>query len=149
VSERVFIDTNVFVYASLKPGDTLDKEEKRKRELAARLLQSEDYPDAWVSVTVAGELVNVLAGKYRQSPAVAVEQAAALLSFQSVGLDMQTVSEAMGLVAAGTLRIWDAIIFRQAKCAGCRTLLSEDWTSGFEVDGVVVRNPFERPAPEK
>jgi len=40
---------------------------------------------------------------------------------------------------------WDSLILAAAKRAGCTTILSEDFNSGQDYDGVRARNPFTQP----
>jgi predicted nucleic acid-binding protein len=39
-------------------------------------------------------------------------------------------------------RYWDSLILATAKRAGCNVVLSEDFNSGQDYDGVRAQNPF-------
>lgn len=136
--ERVFVDTNVFVYL-------FDDAEPEKQALASRLF-SEQLSDAQlvVSTQVLQELyVALTRGKEPiASPEIAeraVRDAAALMVVQ---VDVPLVLEAVGEVQRRSMSFWDALIVRAAASAGCARLLSEDLNDGERVDGVTFANPF-------
>lgn len=136
-----FVDTNVLLYAvSTAPR------ERAKANVARRLLEADDLA---LSVQVLQEFY-VQATRPTKADRLKHEQAATLIeSFirfpvQEVTLPLMRAA----LDASRRFRIsyWDAAIIEAGRSLGCRTILSEDLTDGRDYGGVVVENPFRRPA---
>ena len=132
-----FVDTNVLLYAvSTAPG------EKRKARIALDLLESEDLA---LSVQVLQEFY-VQATRPKKSAGLTHEQAMLLIeAFLRFPVQETTVSLVQAsLDAKERFRIsyWDSAIIEAARALGCKTVLSEDLSSGRDFGGVTVENPF-------
>jgi predicted nucleic acid-binding protein len=136
MSERTFIDTNVFVYAE-------DADEPEKRKIAQRLIQE---------LTVAGRAVistqvlmeYVAAGQRHLGFTLAeCRQGVLLMSHLDVVLiRSEHVLGAVDLASMYSLSSWDALILKTASTSGCGRLLTEDMQDGQVIDGVRIDNPF-------
>lgn len=134
---RVFVDTNVWVYAS-------DRRDPAKQQRALEVIGSEAGPDVVVSAQVLGEFFDVTTRKLAEQVAAAdarrlVDEMARL---PVVPVDTRLVSAALAGVAAWQLSYWDALIIAAAETAGCDVVLSEDLADGRVYGSVRVRNPF-------
>lgn len=133
---RIALDTNVLAYAEGVNG-------LRRQEEALALLRAIPREQFVIPVQVLGELFNVLTRKLGRSRE---EARNAILNWQDSIYTADTSREIV-LVAANLaqdhqLGIWDAIILSASSASGCRLLLSEDFSNGFNWAGVTVVNPF-------
>lgn len=138
MSERVFLDTNVLVYA-------YDEDEPERRERALEILEgSGTTVRPVVSTQVLQEFYAVATRKLRRTlqGAELREALERIARFPVASVDRQTVLRAVDLAERHRLSIWDALILRSAKESGCRRVLTEDLQDGFEVAGVRVDDPF-------
>ena len=133
---RVFVDTNVFVYAH-------DRGEPAKRDVALALLRA---PGAEVVISAQVLAEFFVAVTVKLATPVPVDVAAAQVEVLSqlpvVPIDRDVVGEAIELHRSASLSYWDAAIVAAARRAGCATLLTEDLADGQVIAGVAVRNPF-------
>lgn len=136
---RVFVDTNIWVYALIQPDD--EQGDKRHqlasdflrqltrpvinsqviRETCANLIKKARMPEASVQ--------NLLQGWYRDSEVVTSNVAQYLLASR--------------LRANSGFSYWDSMIVAAALDADCVTLYSEDMQHGQQVEGqLTIVNPF-------
>lgn len=143
MSDRVFVDTNVLLYAH-------DLAEASKRAVAlARYRELVAADRLVVSTQVLGEFyVNAVRSRANpKRPAMATaEQAERVVTLLAEG-DCYTVTptdcaRAMRVARAHRLGYWDALIVVAAAGSGARVLLSEDFRHGQTLEGVLVENPF-------
>jgi predicted nucleic acid-binding protein len=131
MSGRVFVDTNVLVYAH--DVSTGLKHEKA-RSLVARLWQERTGA---VSTQVLQELYVSL----RRS-----EEARALvadyLRWEVVINSGESILEAIALEQRYGISFWDALVVQSARSCGAEILYSEDLSDGQVYESVRVTNPF-------
>ena len=134
--ERVFLDTNILVYAH-------DADAGQKHDHAASLVAAMwQTPDtAFLSVQVLQEFyVNgVRKGVSASEARAAVE---GYLSWPVVENDIQLLRDAIVVRERWQLSLWDALIIAAAQRARVAVIYSEDLSDGQDYGGVVVRNPF-------
>jgi predicted nucleic acid-binding protein len=136
VNGRVFLDTNVIVYADDQSAGV-----KRSRALAVlRELVAESR--AVLSTQVLQEYFVVATRKLGVSPAVARQKVDALSRLDVVVIRPELVLAAIDLHRLHQISFWDALIVRCAVAAGCARLFSEDLQDGQVLDGVRIENPF-------
>lgn len=136
MTERVFIDTNVFVYAD-------DADEPAKRAVAQRtIVQLATEQRGVVSTQVLMEYV--AAGRRQLGLAIPhCRQAVLLMSrFDIVLIRLEHVLGALDLASTYSISHWDALILKTASASGCTRLLTEDMQHGQMIDGVRIDNPF-------
>ena len=142
MSDRVFIDTNILVYAH-------DAVAGRKYDIAARLVvDSWESQNAIISTQVLQEFYVTLTRKV--SPQLTVERARDLIEryrlWEVVINDVDSVLRATRIQEQFQLSFWDALIVDAAQTAECRLLYSEDLNHGQHFESVQVRNPFVDPS---
>jgi predicted nucleic acid-binding protein len=135
MSARVFIDTNILVYAIEDRGS--------KGEVARAVLREEDV---CLSTQVLGEFY-VVVTRSNRSDSLTHRQAVAWIQLWKK-YDVRDVTRAhvdlaLELKAKYSLSYFDAQIVAAASLADCSTLISEDMGSGQSYGDVSVRNPFE------
>ena len=138
MSDVVFVDTNILVYAH-------DADAGLKRERAIEKLRPLWEADAGrLSVQVLQELyVNVtqkLATRVARSTAREVVSTYAAWIRQPTTAD--TVSRATDIAELAQISFWDALIVASAEQAGAAELYSEDLNDGQSIAGVKVVNPL-------
>jgi predicted nucleic acid-binding protein len=135
MSGKVFVDTNIFVYAA----DTADNARRQAARLAlARLRQEHGV----VSTQVMQECYACLTSKLRLPPLAARAIVQSMGRFEVVTLDAAAIETAIDIHILHPLSFWDALLFAAAERAGCQTLWTEDMSPGQVVRGVRIVNPL-------
>lgn len=138
MSDRVFFDTNVFVYLfdkdspskQARAGDLLAEHAQTGRIVLSSQVLQEFY------VTVTRKLARPLSGE---------EALAALVhlsSFPLITSDSALILRAVHLHQKASLSFWDALIVQAALESNCRKLLSEDMQHGRRFGDLKIENPF-------
>lgn len=139
MTERYFVDTNVFVYAR-------DAGETEKQPRAATWLERLWYArQGRISFQVLIEYYQTVIRKL--SPGLDSETARQdirdLLAWRPITVDGAVLEQAWLVQDRFSLSWWDALIVGAAQRAGCQYLLSEDLQAGQDLDGIIVVDPFE------
>ncbi|MCK0112401.1 PIN domain-containing protein [Ornithinimicrobium sp. F0845] len=138
MTERVFLDTNVVVYA-------FDAAEQSapKRETARAVLGNVGY-DLCVSAQVLGEFFVTVTRKLPRPLSLrdAASAVAELSALGPVPTDADLVAAAVETSQQAQLSYWDSLIVVAASRARCPVLLTEDLSDGSVIRGVRIENPF-------
>lgn len=132
MSTRVFLDTNVLVYAY--------SADVRRSPLARPLVTSA----AVISVQVCNEFVAVARRKLGMSWEDIGEALSSVRSVcgEPIALTVATADLAFRIAQSDKINIYDANIVAAAQLAGCKTLYTEDMQDGHRFGPLTVRNPF-------
>ena len=133
---RSFFDTNVLVYADDKDASA---KQRRSLELLAEHRRSRT---GVVSLQVLQEYFVTITRKFHVDAGVARRKVELLAEFDVIAPDVADVLAAIDLHRLHGLSLWDGLIIRAAKQAGCSVLLSENMQGGREIEGVRIVNPF-------
>lgn len=137
-SERVFIDTNVLLYA-YEPGT--DNRSTIAREVLADLWERNV---GLLSTQVLQEFYSVATRKFE--PPMTASEARRVIALYSEWCARDTdpliVMNASFLMETHKVSWWDALIIEAASQSGAKYLLSEDLQHGRDFLGLEVRNPF-------
>jgi len=136
---KVFVDTNVFVYAH-------DTTAGRKRDIAREavldlwntetgVLSTQVLQELFVSLTQ--KIPNPIDGRKART---ILED---LCAWDVVVNDEQSVLSAIDLKAKYQLSFWDSLILEAARRSGATTLYSEDLSKGQQMGEITIVNPFE------
>jgi predicted nucleic acid-binding protein len=138
MTERVFVDSNVLVYAH---DSGAGERHAIARDLVLQLWR--DRSGVISTQMLQETYVNL---RYKAAKPLAVDQAQELISeylaWDVVVNDGASVLEAIRLEARYQISFWDALIVAAANAGGVVTLLSEDLSHGQQYGAVTVRNPF-------
>jgi predicted nucleic acid-binding protein len=139
MSDRFFLDTNIFVYS-------FDRSAPAKARRAARLIRDAlTTQKGIVSYQVVQEFFNVALRRFSQ-PMQAADAAqylnAVFRPLLAVHSSQALYGEALYLRAQSGLAWYDSLIVSAAIQAGCEILFSEDFQDGQRFAGLQVRNPF-------
>jgi predicted nucleic acid-binding protein len=136
--ERVFLDTNIIVYA-------YDRDAGRKHEIARNLLiELWNAEGGVLSTQVLQEFYVTVTKKIASPmpPKTAKEIIADFLTWDIVTNDGEAVLEAIDLQIREKISFWDALVVAAAEKGGADILLSEDLSDGRKFGDLAVRNPF-------
>jgi predicted nucleic acid-binding protein len=136
MNDRVFVDTNIFVYADDKAART---KRARARRVLSELIRTRR---AVVSTQVMQEYFAAATRKLGLPPERARIRVERLNRLDVVIVRPELILGAIDLCRLHALSFWDALVVRSASAAGCGRLLSEDLQDGQTIDGVRIENPF-------
>jgi predicted nucleic acid-binding protein len=140
MTARVFVDTNVLVYAR----DRTD-EEKHRRAMAwvAALWQERAGRLSWQVVQEYYVTVTRKLDPPRDR-SDAREDVTSLVTWRPIPIGLPTIDVAWGIEDRFGLSWWDALIVAAAQIGECAYLLSEDLQEGQDFEGVTVISPFSK-----
>ena len=139
MSDKVFLDTNIIVYAfdQLEPG---------KMKVARKLLtEGAASKGAIVSYQVVQEFVNVALRRFEMTMSQSELEEflfEALFPMMAVSSSPALVIEALRLGTSHQLGWYDSLIVAAALERSCQVLYSEDLQHGRRFGNLVVQNPF-------
>jgi predicted nucleic acid-binding protein len=138
MSGRLFLDTNVLVYA-------FDDADRRKQERAWGILNAVGQDGTGMLSTQVLQEFYVTVTRKLDRPLdeeTAERVVGALTALPVVQIDPSMVQAAIRTSRAHQLSLWDALILQAAMASGCKELYTEDLQEGFQVGGVRVVDPF-------
>jgi predicted nucleic acid-binding protein len=138
MTARIFVDTNVFVYAR-QAGETT------KQPFAARWLERLwEEQTGRTSVQVLNEYYTTLTRKIKPSlpPADAWDDVKSLIAWNPQPTDLELLHRGREVEQRHGLSWWDSLIVAAAQLQSCVLLLTEDLQDRCVYGSVTVRNPF-------
>ena len=142
MSDRYFLDTNVFVY-------TFDDTAPRKRDIASEIISAAGAAGAdgegAISFQVIQEFCHVAIRKFSPSPTIADLRhyvATVLAPLCQVHSSIELYQQALAVQEQTRYSFYDSLILAAAAAAGCETLYTEDLDTGRSVAGDTITNPF-------
>ena len=136
----MFVDTNVIIYA-------YDISAGHKHEAAREIMA--DLWDSGSGVLSTQVLQEFFVGVTQKMPApISMELAKGIvtdfLKWEVVVNDGESILNAIEIHKKYKYSFWDSMIIEAAVKGGCSVLLTEDLSAGQRINGVEIRNPFER-----
>lgn len=136
MTSKVFIDTNILVYA-------LDMHDMKKQRVSRGLLKSLTQNGTGVlSTQVLQEFYVTATNKLRVDPPAVKDILISFEHFETIINTPLIIKEAIDCSIVNTISFWDALIIVSAENAKCDTILTEDLNEGQIIRGVKVVNPF-------
>jgi len=140
MNDKIFIDTNILVYAH-------DRSSGKKYEISKTIVEK-----LWVgrngvlSTQVLQEFFYIVTKKIISPLSIskAKEIVEKLLYWQIVVNDGQIILQTIDLCRKYKYSFWDSLIIQSAISAKANLLLTEDLQSGQIIEGVKILNPFEQ-----
>lgn len=136
MNDRIFIDTNILVYATLQ-------DDRLKHDQAVSFIASLKGSPVFISTQVTSELyVALLKHGIDDSDIVkTLKQIAATFNVISISLD--TVASAWDLRRKSHYSYWDSLILASALESDCRILYTEDMQHAQVIEKKIkIINPF-------
>jgi predicted nucleic acid-binding protein len=140
MNAKVFVDTNVLVYAH-------DQREGHKQEMAKQILRDlSQQQSGAVSMQVLQEFYNTVTRKLA-FPLPKGEARAIVedFSYWCVETTPAEIKLAFQVEDEARIGFWDALIVAAAVRAGATRILSEDLNPGQTIAGIRIENPFAIP----
>lgn len=141
MTDRVFVDTNVFVYRH----DLSDPAKQQVAEQWIRLLASTRA--GRLSYQVLQELFATLTRArgpvFRNSEAREIVESLAV--WRPIQTDLSLLQRAWDIQERYRISWWDSLIVAAAQAGGCQILLTEDLQDGQVFDRLRVFDPFASP----
>ena len=136
MNATVFVDTNVLIYA-LDPTDLV-------KQRAAQAWRSDlwNRENGRISFQVLQEFYAKVIYKWPSAREEARDEVRDLLAWRPVSVSADILNNAWSFQDRYQLSFWDALIVAAAKSLSCRYLLTEDFQSGQNLDGLIVVSPF-------
>jgi predicted nucleic acid-binding protein len=134
---RIFLDTNILVYAIETGGPRPEK--------SAAALALARREDVCLSTQVLGEFYRAVTNRRRARPLAHDEAVAWVQLWKRHDVRPITVPHvdlALELTERYRVSYYDALVVAAAHLAGCAVVFSEDLNAGQEYAGVRVLNPF-------
>ncbi|GHU05636.1 twitching motility protein PilT [Betaproteobacteria bacterium] len=135
MTDRVFFDTNILVYAFASNDDP-------RCRVASGLIEAHD--SVVVSVQVLNEFYAVMTGKQKIPHRDVARYVQSLIdNFSVVSLRAETVKLALKLKPACAFSWWDSLILASALESGASFLFTEDMQNGQWIENRLhIVNPF-------
>jgi predicted nucleic acid-binding protein len=140
MNDKVFIDTNIFVYSFLEQKNF---EGSSKHKKANEFFESLEESSLVVSVQILNELyVSLL--KHNISENEIINSLADIISDSEViSLDLSVINYAWKLKGKFRFSYWDSLVVAAALISDCKILYSEDMQNGLLVENKLkIINPF-------
>ena len=136
MSDKVFIDSNIFLY-------TLDRHDQSKQRRAKELLLlAGKRQRVFISTQVLNEVYSVAVKKLEIDPVSAKEFVRGLYDFEIVLLTPPIIESAIDCSILHRVNYWDALMIAAAEAGRCTVLWTEDMQSGQSIRGVRIVTPF-------
>jgi predicted nucleic acid-binding protein len=139
MSDRFFLDTNLFIY-------TFDRRDPEKQDRAQELVsEALTSRRGVISFQVVQEFLNVATQKFanplsESDALVYLDRVLGPLCEVLPTLDLYR--NAIGIAARWKYSFYDSVIVAAALQSECETLYSEDFQHGQRIEGLNVVNPF-------
>lgn len=139
MSDRTFIDTNIFAYS-------FDQSDLKKRNKASALIKKHlEKGNGVISYQVVQEFINVSYRKFKNPMTLRELERYledVLSHFWEVYASKDLIYSAIGIKEQFKYSFYDSLIIAAALEAGCSTLYSEDLQHQQKVYSVEIINPF-------
>lgn len=134
---RATLDSNILVYAELEP--------KQRKGIAAQRVIELAAVNGVIANQALLEFVAVVRRRLPTSLPSAIAKVEAWSQvFETAPTTSLVMMDALRLVNAHQIQVWDAVIWSAARAVGVTVFLSEDLQDGMTLDGMRVVNPFSR-----
>ena len=142
MKDKIFIDTNIFVYAVLKPRNKLDE---KKHFQANALLSNIRELNVVVSVQVINEFYNSLLKHGVDDKKIQKKLYQIIDVVLVVPLTLDIVMKSWSIKTKYKFSYWDSLIIASALENNCSILYTEDMQNGQVIEGrLKIVNPFNK-----
>jgi predicted nucleic acid-binding protein len=138
MTDRVFVDTNIWIYAR-------DPQQATKQRIAQQWLSSLwEHGNGRTSIQVLSEyyINSTRRLSHPLTPDEAWTDVMSMFAWQPISVDDELLRMARSVEQRWRLSWWDSMIAAAAQAQRCAVLLSEDMQHGSSIGDVRVQNPF-------
>jgi predicted nucleic acid-binding protein len=139
MSDKIFVDTNIFVYAYVANNEI-------KHNLSSVLLKSDLMgKNVYISTQVIGEFYTALT-KLKQTHKQIISYIADFIhSVNITGVSLENVEYCLLLKERYGYSYWDSLILSSAINNGCSVIYSEDMQDGQNIENrLLIQNPLKQ-----
>lgn len=137
MKDRIFIDTNIFVYSAIEDTINLDKRNK-----AIELIQGEEY-EIIVSTQVINEFYTILIRNGISDADIQERIFEIVENAVLTNVTFKTIQYAWGIREQYKYSYWDSLIVASALENNCSILYTEDFQDGQIIEKKLkIINPF-------
>ncbi len=143
MKDKIFIDTNLIVYA-------YDESEREKRKICINLIKSFfNEEEAYISNQILGETYNILTNKIerplsKEDSQIIIESLIRSPSWIVLNYAIKEIQQAMDLSINYNLHFWDALIASTMLTHGIKTIYTENEKDFKKIPGLKIINPFKK-----
>ena len=144
MKDRIFIDTNIFLY-SILDDKTKGKENEQKAKKAKRFILAMDADsELIVSTQILNEIyVNLLKHKLAEESIINSINAIVDSSHKIIAIDWNLLQVGWELKQKYKFSYWDSLVVAAAFLSDCKVLYSEDMQDGLVINKTLkVSNPL-------
>jgi predicted nucleic acid-binding protein len=136
MSDKSFIDTNIFLYCH-------DQDYSEKRNIARDLIFREyESGSCAISTQVLIEFFQNYVVKFGNSYIDAIKEMHFMSRCSVIEQSLSLLMSGISVFSKHSLSVWDAMIIAAAKEADSKILYTEDMRHGQIIEGVKITNPF-------
>ncbi len=137
MSDKIFIDTNIWLYALIESKEDLEKHQKAKQCIA-------NVENIIISTQVVNEVcVNLLRKGKKDMPYIAKFIPEFTAAYQTLAQITEDLITASTIRADYDVSYWDSLMIASALRADCQVLYSEDMQNGLYVyKRLHIKNPL-------
>jgi predicted nucleic acid-binding protein len=136
MSDKIFIDTNLLVYA-------IDSFDQNRKEHARSILKNiSDQYTGVISTQVMQEFYVAATKKLNADPVMSKGILTQLTNFEIISVSPELVFSAIDCSILNRLSFGDAFIIAAAASANCKEIWTEDLNHNQIILGVRINNPF-------
>lgn len=136
MSVKIFIDTNILVYAL----DRHDPEKRKKCRSLLKILAQNNQ--GVISTQVLQEFYVTVTKKLGIDGLIAKDILHSFSKFEVVQISPDLIHRAIDIQILNRLSFWDALIIAAAQSANCEKVWTEDLNDGQIIQGVKIENPL-------
>lgn len=141
MKDKIFLDTNIFVYNF----DTQNREKcSESRKLVSMALERDNFV---ISYQVIQEFSHVALKKFQiplKRKDLEIYLKSVMFPLCSIYYSNENILKALELQERYKLSLYDSILLGSALKANCKTFLSEDLQDGLVIKGMRIMNPFRK-----
>lgn len=138
MQDKIFIDSNIFIYAILEGSSN-----NEKRTQTINLLDELAEKSVITSTQVLGEIFNTLSRKYKVDKTELVKKLEILSETVSIkGINQDTVKKCWDIVKTSNYSYYDSLIVATAIQNECSIFYTEDMQDGHVIEGLRIVNPY-------
>lgn len=134
--EKIFIDTNIIVYAN--DESNLQKQKTAISTITQLMMQRNGV----ISTQVLQEYAYIAFKKLNQQQDVVLRQIRLLESLEVVNQTADQIRRAIEIMHVYKIGFWDSCIISNAEFANCSEIYSEDLNTGQFYSGIQIINPI-------
>jgi len=133
MSDKIFIDSNIFLY-------TFDSRDEEKQKISKEIILSKNRI---ISIQVINEVSNNLIRKFKfDNSMVKRFIKSAYKRYEVIGFTQETFLLACDIRESYHISYYDSLIISTALNSKCTILYSEDMQHNLKIDSLTIVNPF-------